>query len=231
MQWKNASPWSSEQTIAIKRLKIITQGLPPLQILGQGKRILQTDTSDEFWGAVLIEESDGSRRVCGYKSGQFDNIQKHYHSTFKEILAVKNTIKKFEFHLVSHYFIIQLDMSAFPRMLEFKQKTVPHPQLLHWQEWFSKYSFTIQTKTGKDNIVADFLSQPQKQNIPLPLTLTIFDKPLPLIFMMTPSLSPPSVIFGVQPEAFNSHQRNYSFNMLLKYQSRIVQKYGDSYAF
>ena len=149
--------------IAVKRLKIITQGLPPLQIPGQGKRILQTDASDEFWGVVLIEEqSNGSRRIYGYKSGQFDNSQKHYHSTFKEILAVKNVIKKFEFHLVGHHFIIQLDMSAFPKMLEFKQKIVPHPQLLRWKEWFSKYSFTIQTVKEKDNVIADFLSRPQK---------------------------------------------------------------------
>ena len=67
-------------------------------------------------------------------NGQFDNSQKHYHSTFKEILAIKNAIKKFEFHLVGHHFIIQLDMSAFPKMLEFKQKTVLHPQLRRWQE-------------------------------------------------------------------------------------------------
>ena len=50
-------------------------------------------------------------------------------------------------------------------MLEFKQKIVPHPQLLRWQEWFSKYSFTIQTVKGKDNVITNFLSQPQKQNI------------------------------------------------------------------
>ena len=82
---------------------------------------------------------------------------------------------------------------------------------------------------GKDNMIADFLSRPQKKNIPLPLTLIIFDKPPPLIFMMTPS--PPLIPFDVPTEAFNSHQMNYSFNMLLKYQSKIIQKYRDSCAF
>ena len=120
-------------------------------------------------------------------------------------------------------------MSSFPRMLEFKQKTVPHPQLLRWREWLSKYSFTVQIVKGKDNAIADFLSRPQKQNTPLPLTLTVFDKPFPLIFMMTSS--PPPIPFDVPPEAFNSYQRNYIFNMLLEYQFRIIQKYEDSCAF
>ena len=71
---KDAPSWSSEQTTVVKILKNLTQDLPPLQIPSQGRRILQTDASDEFWGAMLIEEqSDGSRRICGYKSGKFDN--------------------------------------------------------------------------------------------------------------------------------------------------------------
>ena len=43
--------------MAIKQLKLITQRLPPLQIPGNGKRVLQIDASDEFWGAVSLEEN------------------------------------------------------------------------------------------------------------------------------------------------------------------------------
>ena len=78
-------------------------------------------------------------------------------------------------------------------------------------------------------MIAYFLSRPQKQNTSLPLTLTIFDKSLPLIFMMTSSLPP--IPFDVPLEALNSHKRNYPVNMLLEYQSRIIQKYGDSCVF
>ena len=42
--------------------------LPPLQIPSHGKRILQTDASDKFWGVVLLEQTDdGKRIICGYK--------------------------------------------------------------------------------------------------------------------------------------------------------------------
>ena len=56
--------------MAIKQLKLITQRLPPLQIPENGKRVLQIDASDEFWGAISLEEnlieldaSEGTRVV------------------------------------------------------------------------------------------------------------------------------------------------------------------------
>ncbi|KAL4561472.1 hypothetical protein LXL04_033638 [Taraxacum kok-saghyz] len=67
------------------------------------KRILQTDASDDYWGAVLlVEDSSSVRSICGYKSGTFKVSEQHYHSTFKEILAVKWGIEKFQFHLIRH---------------------------------------------------------------------------------------------------------------------------------
>jgi len=43
---KNSSPWSEEQTIAVKELKKIAQNPSALKIPGIGQRILQTDASD-----------------------------------------------------------------------------------------------------------------------------------------------------------------------------------------
>ena len=56
---------------------------------------MQTDASDEYWAAALFNEIDGKRNICGYKSGAFKLSELHYHSTFKEILAVKRGIEKF----------------------------------------------------------------------------------------------------------------------------------------
>ncbi|KAK9029790.1 hypothetical protein V6N11_026892 [Hibiscus sabdariffa] len=94
---KNPPQWSTMQSKAIKTLKNILQHLPPLKIPSDGKRILQTDASDKYWGAILFEEKDKKRHLCGYKSGRFSDAEIHYHSTFKEILAVKKAISKFEF--------------------------------------------------------------------------------------------------------------------------------------
>lgn len=136
--------------------------MPPLKIPASSeKRILQTDASDECWAAVLLVQSNsGKREICGYKSGTFRASKHHYHSTFKEILAVKRGIERFQFHLIGHDFLVEMDMSSFPRMLEFKRKMLPQPQLLRWENWFSQWKFTVKHIKGTSNVLADFLSRP-----------------------------------------------------------------------
>ncbi|KAK9011411.1 hypothetical protein V6N11_044262 [Hibiscus sabdariffa] len=154
---KETPPWKEMQTKVVKTLKEKLQQLPPLQIPSDGKIILQTDASEKYWGAVLFEESKGKRKIYGYKSGRFSDSEIHYHSTFKEILAVKKRIAKFEFHLIGHHFLVEMDMSSFPQMIKFKQKIIPNSQLLKWAEWFSKYSFDCKHIKGKTNTLAVYL--------------------------------------------------------------------------
>ncbi|GKB35515.1 putative reverse transcriptase domain, viral movement protein [Tanacetum coccineum] len=151
------------QTEAVKAIKCLAEKIPPLKILASAeKRILQTYASDECWGAVLlVQDNNNKRHVCGYKSGTFKASEQHYHSTFKEILAVKRGIEKFQFHLIGHEFQVEMDMSSFPRMLQFKRKMLPHAQLLRWSNWFSQWKFTVKHIKGTENVLADFLSRPK----------------------------------------------------------------------
>lgn len=140
------------------------KNLSPLAIPSYGKRILQTDASDQFWGAVLLEEGpDKQRKICGYKTGAFSPAELHYHSTYKEILAIKRAIEKFEFHLIGHHFLIETDMISFPNMLKFKQKLLPKEKLLRWANWFSNWSFYAIHVKRKTNILPDFLSRLKKE--------------------------------------------------------------------
>ena len=118
---KQPPPWGPEQTIAIKQLKRISQSPPPLKIPTTGQRILQTDASDEYWSAIVLEKSGETETYCAHASGQFKDAKKNYHVIYKEILAVKYGIKKFEFHLISHNFLIKMDNSSFPKILDFKK--------------------------------------------------------------------------------------------------------------
>ncbi|XP_071727451.1 uncharacterized mitochondrial protein AtMg00860-like [Rutidosis leptorrhynchoides] len=108
---KNPPPWNFQQTKAVQQLKRLTDNLPPLQIPSNGKRILQTDASDEHWGAVLLEEINGNRNICGYQSGHFKPSETHYHSTFKEILAVKNGIKSTKDVHPEQWLLFKVEMS------------------------------------------------------------------------------------------------------------------------
>ena len=46
-----------------------------------------------------------------------------------------------------------MDMPSFPKMLQFKRKMLPHPQLLRWSNWFSQWSFQVKHIKGKDNLI------------------------------------------------------------------------------
>ncbi|RYR41952.1 hypothetical protein Ahy_A08g038396 [Arachis hypogaea] len=185
---KKPPPWGPEQTTAVKTLKKIAQDPPPLKIPNTGKRILQTDASDEFWGAVLLEEIDGTRHYCAHASGNFKESEKHYHATYKEILAVKRGIEKFNFHLSSYHFTVEMDNTSFPSMLEIKKKILPDSQLLRWKDWFSRYKFEVRHIKGHQNTLADFLSRPTKEPPPKPIE----PPPKPIHYICTMSTHNPS---------------------------------------
>ncbi|GJV21839.1 putative reverse transcriptase domain, viral movement protein [Tanacetum coccineum] len=119
--------------------------MPPLKIPASAeKRILQTDASDECWGTVLlVQDNNNKRHVCGYKSGTLKASKQHYHSTFKEILAVKQGIEKFQFRLIGHEFQVEMDMSSYPYMLQFQRKMLPHAQLLRWLTTTGKGTYVL----------------------------------------------------------------------------------------
>ncbi|KAL0292776.1 UNVERIFIED_CONTAM: polyprotein [Sesamum calycinum] len=80
---KEPPPWGQVQTMALQKLKQVCQQPLPLKIPGTGHRILQTDASNEFWGAILIEEENGRKHFCGHASGQFKDSEKHYHAVYR----------------------------------------------------------------------------------------------------------------------------------------------------
>ncbi|KAH9668984.1 hypothetical protein KPL70_021606 [Citrus sinensis] len=184
---KQPPEWNADHTRAVTTLKQIAQNPPPLKLLTDGKRILQTDASDESWGAILLEELNDKEHFIAYASGHFSETQKHYHSVFKEILAVKNGIKKFEYHLIGHHFLIRMDSSAFPNIFHFKGKTVPEKMLLRLKDWFSKYDFSVKHIKGSQNLIPDMLSRLSKPQDPLTLFSTTYHFP---IISMATSLPP-----------------------------------------
>ena len=69
-------------------------------------------------------------------------------------------IENFEFHLIIHKFLINMDNSSFPRIFDLKNKLLPDKQLLSLKNWFAKYDFTIQHIKDNQNLIPDFLTRP-----------------------------------------------------------------------
>ncbi|RDX66833.1 hypothetical protein CR513_54358, partial [Mucuna pruriens] len=179
---KDPLSWGPDQTKPIQELKRIAQSPPALKIPEEGKRILPTNASDFYWGAVIIEEQGNEKYYCGHASGQFKEAERHYHTTFKEALAVKNGIKKFDFHLRKYHFEVQMDNSSFPKILEFKNKMPPDPQILRLKDWLSRYDFSVKHIKGKQNLIPDFLSRLKKS-----IQMITSTHSFPIIFMVKPS--------------------------------------------
>ena len=99
----------------------------------------------------MIEQEGKWNYYCCHASGQFKDAEKHYHTTFKEALVVKNEIKKIDFHLRGHQFQVHMNNSSFPKIFEFKNKMPPDPQILRIKDWFSRYDFLLNTK--KERII------------------------------------------------------------------------------
>ncbi|KAH9734792.1 hypothetical protein KPL71_017508 [Citrus sinensis] len=154
---KQPPEWNTDHTNAVTTLKQIAQNPPPLKLIIDGKRILQTDASDDSWGAILLEEINGKEHFIAYASGQFSDTQKHYHSIFKEILAVKHGIKKFEYHLIGHHFLIRMDSLAFPNILNFKDQVY---------EWFTTPHLAVIENEIQD-VLHNYLCQLNHQPPPL----------------------------------------------------------------
>ncbi|KAH9763352.1 hypothetical protein KPL70_001139 [Citrus sinensis] len=66
---KSSPPWGPAQTTAVKQLKKIAQSPPPLKIPTTGQRILQTDASDDFWSAILLDKIGDLESYCTHASG------------------------------------------------------------------------------------------------------------------------------------------------------------------
>ena len=73
---KNTPPWGPAQTEALKQLKKIAQSPPALRIPTTSQRILQTDASDDFWSAILVEKTGDLESYCALASGQFKDSEK-----------------------------------------------------------------------------------------------------------------------------------------------------------
>ncbi|KAK0579775.1 hypothetical protein LWI29_031221 [Acer saccharum] len=199
---KRPPPWSSYHTKAIIKLKEISQSPPALTIPSSGQLVLQTDASDIFWGAVLIEDREGHRSYCGHASGKFKDSQQHYHTIYKKILAAKYGIQKLDFHLRIRNFIVEMDNSSFPKVLDFCNKIPPNPLLLRLKDWFARYDFTVRHVKSHHNIIADILSRP-------PLTHLITPTGhYPLIYMTSPA-GPSSSHAG--PSSSSPAIQDYSF--------------------
>ena len=120
--------------------------------------LLETDASKEGLGAVLSQkQEDGQFHLVAYGSRLLTMHEKNYHSTKLEFLALKWAIMEhFKEYLLYQPFLVKTDNNP----LTYIMSTPNLDATGHcWVSVLAKYDFWLEYQKGRDNAVADALSQ------------------------------------------------------------------------
>ncbi|GKC19538.1 putative nucleotidyltransferase, ribonuclease H [Tanacetum coccineum] len=117
---------------------------------------LMCDASDFAVGAILGKRIDGKFKPIYYASKTLNNVQEHYTTTEKELLAVVFFFDKFRHYLVLSKTIVYTDHSALKYLFN-KEDT--KPRLIRWVLLLQGFDIEIKDKKGAENLAADHLSR------------------------------------------------------------------------
>lgn len=118
--------------------------------------VLQTDASDIGLGAVLFQRHGGSERVISYASRKLTDREQKYSTTEKECLAIIWAIQKHEHYLEGYEFTVVTDHMSLKWLLKLEN---PKGRLARWLMLIQQFKFSVEYRTGSQNIVPDALSR------------------------------------------------------------------------
>ena len=125
--------------------------------------LLETDASGRGLGAVLSQkQADGRYHPIAYASCVMNETEQRYHSNKQEFLALKWAVTE-QFHeYLSPYgknrneFVVRTDNNPLTYIFSSANLDAARQR---WVACLTSYNFSLEYQKGKDNTVADFLSQ------------------------------------------------------------------------
>ena len=101
-------------------------------------------------------DTEGHERVISFQSRQLKAAERNYTVHDKELLAMKYALVKFRVHLLgTKPFVIYTDHASLRTAIN-----SPHlsQRMARWLSFFAEYSFRVEYKPGKLNVLANALS-------------------------------------------------------------------------
>ena len=155
---------SPEAREAFNRLKAACLQAPILSFPDFNKPfLLETDASGRGLGAVLSQkQADGRYHPIAYASCVMNETEQRYHSNKQEFLALKWAVTE-QFHeYLSPYgknrneFVVHTDNNLLTYIFSSANLDAAGHR---WVAHLASYNFSLEYQKGKDNTVANFLSQ------------------------------------------------------------------------
>src|SRR6185437_5882075 len=149
--------WAAQHETAFQTLKDELVKAPCLHAPDFKKPfILQTDTSGQGLGAVLVQKFDTEEHPVAYISRQLNSAEANYSGPELECLAVVWAVKEFEHFLIDAPFTIVTDNIALTWL---PSKNFTNARMRRWALILSQFTFTVIHRKGRNNANADALSR------------------------------------------------------------------------
>ena len=120
---------------------------------------IMCDASDFVMGAVLGQKDEKVFKAIYYASKTFNEAQKKYSTTEKEMLTIVFACKKFRPYILGSHDVIHTDHAAIKYLMAKKEAK---PRLIRWVQLLQEFDLEIKDKKGSDNVIADHLSRVEK---------------------------------------------------------------------
>ncbi len=149
--------WTEEMEIAFDTLKNVLCEVCTLTIpTAEDQYIIHTDASYAGVGGVLSVCRDGQEWPVAFHSRQLRSPEKNYSASEIECLAIVDTVRHFEAHLVGRKFMLETDHQALQYL---KTKRSPNKRLTRWALFLQDFTFEVRYRPGTRNGNADGLSR------------------------------------------------------------------------
>lgn len=153
----NPVKWTPECEDASNTLKQCLCQHPVLLSLEFEKWFLvQVDASQVGLGAVLAQGEEGEERPVLYLSRKLFPRETRYSTIEKECLAIKWALDSLRYYLLGREFDLHTDHRALSWINSMKDQNA---RVTRWYLALQPFTFRIQHKAGKSNVLADYLSR------------------------------------------------------------------------
>lgn len=150
---KNSFHWNTVVAASFDRLKsVVTSALVLILPDFTQPFTVETDALGSGIGAVL---SQNQHPIAYYSKKMTPKMQSQ--STYvRELYALTEAVSKFRHYLLGHRFVIKTDHQALKHLTS---QVIQTPEQQKWLPKLLGFDFTIEFKSGSENIVADGLSR------------------------------------------------------------------------
>ena len=118
--------------------------------------VLLTDAWNRGLSFVLMQKHTGKYYPVAYGSKKLTSAEKRYSTSEKESLVIAWGLSKFRLYLTGRTFFLLVDRQP---LTFFNDAEFKNDRIMHWTLALHRYDYTAKDISGKDNVLADYLSR------------------------------------------------------------------------